>query len=198
MINRSLCFICVFVISHLSSQLTNEVSLQVTGFIGGSVVLPCPSTEPGHKRQDIEVHWRHNNSENVYDIIKGEESVEFQNKQYKNRVETFPDKYTEGNFSIKLLNLQHTDAGDFICFINHSDEQEIVMLEIQGKKGEKENNSKTQHQCKETEADCEENSLLALWIVLAVLAAISVGVLIFYFIKKPKLLRCKKKSDQVL
>ncbi|XP_026098594.1 CD276 antigen homolog [Carassius auratus] len=106
-------FLLVFVI-------VNEVSLQesVEGFIGGSAVLPCSSKEPPLTVQDIDlVRWRHNYDQNVYEIINGQDSVEEQDPVYRNRVESFPEEYLRGNFSIKLNNLQHTDAGEYTCYI---------------------------------------------------------------------------------
>ncbi|KAG1939882.1 butyrophilin-like protein [Pimephales promelas] len=84
-----------------------HVSLQetVAAVIGGSVLLPCSSTEEDHKPQDFNVHWRHNGSELVYDIVNGENSLELQNLRYKNRTECFPQEFERGNFSIKLNNL---------------------------------------------------------------------------------------------
>ncbi|KAL0153356.1 hypothetical protein M9458_051352, partial [Cirrhinus mrigala] len=99
----------------------------VEAVIGGSVVLLCSSTEHD---QDTAVHWRHNCSKIVYDIIKGKDSVEKQEQQYKNRAETFPDEYERGNFSIKLNNLTHADAGRYSCYITPSDEQKKIQLII--------------------------------------------------------------------
>ncbi|XDV22150.1 hypothetical protein PO909_027108, partial [Leuciscus waleckii] len=133
----SCCFICVFAV------LINKVSLQETvhreGVIGDSVLLPCSSTKHDLKPQDINVHWRHNSSKLVYDIVKGKDSLERQDPEYKNRAETFPEEYTRGNFSIKLINLQYTDAGKYICFITHSSEQPTVQLIISESTAEKEN-----------------------------------------------------------
>ncbi|XP_059425745.1 selection and upkeep of intraepithelial T-cells protein 8-like isoform X1 [Carassius carassius] len=99
--------------------LTSEVSLKETveGFIGGSAVLPCSSKEPPLTVQDVEVLWRHR-GHNVYSIINGQVSVEGQDPEYKNRTESFPEEYLSGNFSIKLNNLQHTDAGSYKCYIS--------------------------------------------------------------------------------
>ncbi|XP_043078291.1 myelin-oligodendrocyte glycoprotein-like [Puntigrus tetrazona] len=116
-------FVCV------SAVLIKKVSLQVTGVVGGSVVLPCSSTEHDHKAQDTEVHWRQN-GKILFDIINGEDSLAQQNPQYKNRTETFPEEYVTGNFSIKLNNLQHTDSGKYICLISHSSEHKTVELII--------------------------------------------------------------------
>ncbi|XP_016365869.1 uncharacterized protein LOC107706620 [Sinocyclocheilus rhinocerous] len=119
-------FVCLFAV------LINKVSLDVTveGVTGGSVVLPCSSTEHDLKLQDTDVHWRHNGSKIVFDIIKADESLEKQDQWYKNRAETFPEEYVRGNFSIKLSGLTHADAGKYICLITPSDEQETVELII--------------------------------------------------------------------
>ncbi|XP_016382990.1 uncharacterized protein LOC107719949 [Sinocyclocheilus rhinocerous] len=105
------CFLPVFLF-------INGVSLQetVVGFIGGSAVLPCSSKDPPHTIQGIGVYWRHS-SQNVYGIIYGKVSVEGQDPEYRNRTESFPEEYMRGNFSIKLNNLQHTDAGEYKCYI---------------------------------------------------------------------------------
>ncbi|XP_065115845.1 uncharacterized protein [Paramisgurnus dabryanus] len=135
----SFCIICVFAL------LINKVSLQdvnddVEGVTGGSVVLPCATSEIQHKLSDINVHWRHNDSLIVCDIVRGKFSLQHQDFTYKNRVETFPTEYERGNFSLKLNNLTHTDAGHYQCFIKHSSEQVITQLTINeatGQMGEK-------------------------------------------------------------
>lgn len=120
----SFCFICVFAL------LVNKVCLQVTveGFIGGSVVLPCSSTEHDLKPQDIDVYWVYSVRTYVFDIIKGNESEAGQDPRYKNRAKMFSDEYLRGNFSLKLINLTETDAGKYTCYITHSEEQETVEL----------------------------------------------------------------------
>ncbi len=115
----------------------NSVSLQITveANIGGSVVLPCflAKRELNHlKLQDVIVYWRHNSSNIVHDIINGEDSVDQQDPRFKNRTETFPDEYLKGNFSLKLNNLQHSDAGQYICYITHSFKYPTVQLLING------------------------------------------------------------------
>uniref|UniRef100_A0A8C2BIU1 Ig-like domain-containing protein n=1 Tax=Cyprinus carpio TaxID=7962 RepID=A0A8C2BIU1_CYPCA len=119
-------FICV------SAVLIHKVSLQLTveGFNGGSVVLPCSSAEHDHELQDINVFWRHNDSKIVFDIIKGNNSVEQQEPRYKNR--TFPEEYKRGNFNIRLTALNHADAGKYTCLIAHSSEYQTVVLIIKG------------------------------------------------------------------
>ncbi|KAA0712406.1 hypothetical protein E1301_Tti018233 [Triplophysa tibetana] len=113
--------------------LINRVSLQVVDVVdvvGGSVDLPCSSKNNKHNLDDINVRWRHNGSKNVYDIIKGIGSVERQDPVYMNRIKTFPGEYEKGNFTLKLNNLRHTDAGEYLCYITHSSELRKVQLLI--------------------------------------------------------------------
>ncbi|XP_056125768.1 CD276 antigen homolog isoform X1 [Rhinichthys klamathensis goyatoka] len=179
------CFICVFAV------LINKVSLQVTvkAVIGGSVLLPCSSTEHDLKPQDTDVHWRHNGSKLVYDIVKGEDSLQLQHPLYKNRAERLPDVYERGNFSIKLNNLTHTDAGKYTCIITHSSELQTVLLIINESTAGKESKS-TDHENPEDEtgSDSVETSLNWLFILLIVLSIsiLPIGCLIVYYCRREK------------
>uniref|UniRef100_A0A8C1XGD9 Ig-like domain-containing protein n=1 Tax=Cyprinus carpio TaxID=7962 RepID=A0A8C1XGD9_CYPCA len=88
----------------------------IVGYVGDSVVLPCSSEL---NTEDITVHWRHNDTLKVYDIINGKVSVEEQDSVYKNRTESFPQSYKTGNFSLKLNNLQYNDTGNYTCHITN-------------------------------------------------------------------------------
>ncbi|KAI7791059.1 hypothetical protein IRJ41_008406 [Triplophysa rosa] len=105
---------------------------EVEGVIGGSVVLPCSGREDQPSIEYIEVYWRHNNSLNVYEINKGKGSAEKQKLEYKNRVETFPEGYLKGNFSLQLNNLRDTDAGTYSCYINKEQAIQKVKLHLKG------------------------------------------------------------------
>ncbi len=100
------------------------------GFIGGSVVLPCSASEPQLTTEYIIVNWRYGDRLIVHAIINGKDSVEEQDPQYRNRAESFPGEYMRENLSIKLNNLQHTDAGKYQCYIIK--ESTIVELHIKG------------------------------------------------------------------
>lgn len=91
----------MLLLSLILNSLLFSVCLQATveGNIGGFAVLPCSSIDNGFKHGDITVYWRHNSSQNVYDILEGKGSVEKQDPAYKNRVETFPNEYMKGNFT---------------------------------------------------------------------------------------------------
>ncbi|KAI5088954.1 V-set domain-containing T-cell activation inhibitor 1-like, partial [Silurus meridionalis] len=79
---------------------------------GDSVILPCSA---GGNEKDI--FWRHNNTKTVYDIIESKEDFDDQDAAFRGRVEGFPSKFTEGNYSIRLKNVIHSDAGNYSCHI---------------------------------------------------------------------------------
>lgn len=92
----------------------------VVGDIGGFAVLPCSARERPLTTEDITVNWRHNNKTlKVFEIIKGKVSVEEQDSVFKNRAETFPQEYLNGNFSLKVNNLQRSDTGIYKCYITN-------------------------------------------------------------------------------
>ncbi|XP_059360593.1 uncharacterized protein LOC132098524 [Carassius carassius] len=171
---KSGCFFCVFAV------LIHKVCLQVTveGVIGGSVVLPCSSTQQDLKLQDISVHWRHNDTEIVYDIVKGEDVVLVQNTRYKNRAKTFSDEYLRGNFSIKLNDLQHTDGGKFSCLITPSDEQETIQLNIEELTAGKGN--KSIEQANQGSAQTNTGIIICVAVILIVLILISAMAYFMY------------------
>uniref|UniRef100_A0A8C2EDY0 Ig-like domain-containing protein n=1 Tax=Cyprinus carpio TaxID=7962 RepID=A0A8C2EDY0_CYPCA len=182
------CLENVLYIQCWALKINFNLSLQVTveGFIGGSVVLPCSSDDHDHKLQDTDVHWRHNGSIYVYDIINGKDSNEEQDPRYKNRTKTFPEEYARGNFSIKFSGLTHADAGKYICYITTLDEQETVELIINGCSNvvfsptTEEGNTRTDE---ETRPDSVEKSWL--WILVAtLLTVLSVLFIVIIFRKK--------------
>lgn len=105
---------------------------EVEGVIGASVVLPCSGRKDQPSLEYIEVYWRHNNSLKVYEINKGKGSAEKQQLEFKNRVETFPERYLKGNFSLQLNNLRDTDAGTYSCYINKEGDIQKVKLHLRG------------------------------------------------------------------
>ncbi|XP_046696638.1 V-set domain-containing T-cell activation inhibitor 1-like isoform X2 [Silurus meridionalis] len=92
--------------------LLNKESITVEVVQGDSVILPCSA---GGNEKDI--FWRHNNTKTVYDIIESKEDFDDQDAAFRGRVEGFPSKFTEGNYSIRLKNVIHSDAGNYSCHI---------------------------------------------------------------------------------
>ncbi|XP_067252829.1 HERV-H LTR-associating protein 2 [Chanodichthys erythropterus] len=110
---RRCCFIYLLVL------LIDAASLHrfVEGDEGGSVVLPCSKSSIVLEEKHLTVHWRHNDTKNVYDIIQGEVSVKEQDPAYKNRAEVLPKELKKGQIFLKITNLQLSDRGTFLCFV---------------------------------------------------------------------------------
>lgn len=114
------CFIYIFFV------FLNRVSLDVTvkHFVGDSAVLQCSYTADRNKVHTV--NWLFND-ENVYQFSPG--SPEIKN----NRVESFPDEYVKGNYSIKIKKLEQTDEGGYTCLITPAYHHENIHLIIEPK-----------------------------------------------------------------
>ncbi|KAK2907128.1 hypothetical protein Q8A67_006113 [Cirrhinus molitorella] len=100
--------------------------------------------------------------------------------EYKNRAKTFPQEYLKGNFSIKINKLKHTDAGQYICYITHSDEYKTVQLIINGSiSTEQENQGET-----EPERMGLSLSLLLVCIILPVVLFMGIVLIVVFWRKK--------------
>ncbi|XP_051764549.1 CD276 antigen homolog [Ctenopharyngodon idella] len=110
---RRCCFIYLLVL------LIDTASLHrlVEGVEGGSVVLLCSKSSTVLEEKHLTVHWRHNDTRNVYDIIQGEVSVKEQDPAYKNRAEVLSEELKKGQIFLKLTDLKLSDRGTFLCFV---------------------------------------------------------------------------------
>uniref|UniRef100_A0A8C1Q5V8 Ig-like domain-containing protein n=1 Tax=Cyprinus carpio TaxID=7962 RepID=A0A8C1Q5V8_CYPCA len=112
-------YIISVLLLDFTGAFSEPVRVTVKGFVGESAVFPCsiPDSEIQGKIEKFNVHWRDNEDKLVCDIIASNRTCTDQDPKYKFRVETFPDEYKKGNFSIKLSSLQKTDARKYICHI---------------------------------------------------------------------------------
>uniref|UniRef100_A0A671KIJ2 Ig-like domain-containing protein n=1 Tax=Sinocyclocheilus anshuiensis TaxID=1608454 RepID=A0A671KIJ2_9TELE len=117
---------CIIISTHFLLSLQDPV--QITGGVGGSVILPCSYKEKELKPEEINEFWRYNNSMVVYNIDNGSPSIEGQDAMFKYRTEGFPTEYVNGNFSLRLNHLSFIDAGQFSCFISLVDEEHKLTL----------------------------------------------------------------------
>jgi len=102
--------VCLLVV--VLGSFSSPVVTAVSGFIGDSVILPC--SIPESELEGAAVHWRDDQGNKVFDIFV---NTTDEDKEYKNRVETFPDEQKKGNVSIRLIGLQKTDEGMFTCTV---------------------------------------------------------------------------------
>lgn len=123
-------FVRCWVIHLLFLNLIDKGSLQVTGFVGDSVLIPCSYQDRELKPEQINVFWRYNANKNVYDIEKGKPSTKKQNPMFKGRITSFLQEHKNGNFSLLLSNLMVTDAGQFSCDIPDVKMESKLMLHV--------------------------------------------------------------------
>ncbi|KAA0708682.1 hypothetical protein E1301_Tti008064 [Triplophysa tibetana] len=93
--------------------------LDVTGYLGESVVLPCSCTEPQAKPHQLK--WKYVGK---YDEIYPSEHIE----RYKNRV-TLLNQNTPGNLSLLLSSLTKEDKGDYQCSVS-PDQYTYIRLHV--------------------------------------------------------------------
>nr|XP_055074615.1 CD276 antigen-like [Misgurnus anguillicaudatus] len=119
--------IYVFVLLINSKQVCLKVTVQY--FVGDSAILNCSYSED--KKQVDKVFWRHNDSKKVYEFSPVNISQDVKSKSI--RVESFPDEYKRGNYSIKIKELKTNDEGKYTCFITPADHYENMYLIIKAK-----------------------------------------------------------------
>lgn len=103
----------------------------ITGFKGEDVLLPCIYKGRDLPKQ-VSVHWRDKDDKKVLVIIESSPKFNSQDQIFKDRVESFPDVYKDGNFSVILKNLQQTDSGTYICNFPTLQFSSTVQLSVSG------------------------------------------------------------------
>ncbi|XP_014878048.1 butyrophilin subfamily 2 member A1-like [Poecilia latipinna] len=111
-------FISLILLIHLNEgQQEADSSQTIRAMPGDDVVLPCHVDPPQDLSQftvewgrpDLKprfVHVWHNQKEYLAD----------QNKVFKGRTSLFNDKLKDGNFSLKLSDVRHSDNGRYRCY----------------------------------------------------------------------------------
>ncbi|XP_056619732.1 uncharacterized protein LOC130433947 [Triplophysa dalaica] len=99
-----------------------QQTLEVTGYSGGSVVLPCSCTDPQTKPHQLIWTYHQGNYTEIYPS----EHIE----RYKNRV-TLLNQTTPGDLSLLLSSLTKEDDGDYQCYVS-SDQYTYIRLHVKG------------------------------------------------------------------
>ncbi|XP_044531470.1 V-set domain-containing T-cell activation inhibitor 1 [Gracilinanus agilis] len=105
-----------------SSSLSGRHSITVTtltsaGNIGEDGILSC-TFEPDIKLSDIVIQWLKEGVIGlVHEFKKGKDDLSDQDDMFKGRTAVFADQVIVGNASLKLKNVQLTDAGTYKCYI---------------------------------------------------------------------------------
>ncbi|XP_036420119.1 CD276 antigen homolog [Colossoma macropomum] len=101
----------------------------VESFVGDVVILPCSNSDKALLRK-LRAFWRFRDSSTVYDVIESRASLDDQDALFRGRVDSFPDEWAKGNFSIKLSSVKKTDGGTYTCFLPAINTQASVYLTV--------------------------------------------------------------------
>ncbi|XP_041635550.1 uncharacterized protein LOC121504641 isoform X3 [Cheilinus undulatus] len=83
--------------------------------IGGTAILHL-NLNTTLDRNDVKVEWCHD-KKHVHVFENNGSYLEYQLKAYKNRAFLFEGQISEGNVSLKLINVTEQDAGNYTCII---------------------------------------------------------------------------------
>uniref|UniRef100_A0A8C7CBN3 Ig-like domain-containing protein n=1 Tax=Oncorhynchus kisutch TaxID=8019 RepID=A0A8C7CBN3_ONCKI len=111
------CWLPVCVILLIGPQVSSQV--KVEGFKGDNVILPCTYIEKALK--NVTIFGQTTDDVTVYSIIDG-----------KADLANMFSEWTNGNFSLLLIDLNGTDSGSYSCFIPTEDILRQVELSVQG------------------------------------------------------------------
>lgn len=101
-------------------QLSASVSKEVTGYTGGSVLLPCSCTDP---QSTVKFTWLKLNGRHRNEVFK--------NESFKGRLKLFNENSPE-NLSLLISDLRKKDEGLYRCEISHTNYKDI-QVKIKGK-----------------------------------------------------------------
>ncbi|XP_044043582.1 CD276 antigen homolog [Siniperca chuatsi] len=113
---------------------TVTCQVNVVGFIGDTVLLPCFYSDVSALKDPFSVFWRDKDNSNVLDIKDNAPDISAQGAKFKNRVSSFQELYKKGNFSITVKNVQQSDSGTYECHIRSVDFEQRVSLSVSGKR----------------------------------------------------------------
>ncbi|XP_057558208.1 V-set domain-containing T-cell activation inhibitor 1 [Hippopotamus amphibius kiboko] len=92
-------------------------TLTSTGNIGEDGILSC-TFEPDIKLSDIVIQWQKEGVIGlVHEFKEGKDDLSDQDEMFRGRTAVFTDQVIVGNASLRLKNVQLTDAGIYKCYI---------------------------------------------------------------------------------
>ncbi|XP_030009471.1 uncharacterized protein LOC115432695 [Sphaeramia orbicularis] len=133
-----LVLILVLVLVLTADEASAQRSVHVSE--GADAVLPC--TYPGGPPpSDVSIYWKDKHDNQVLTIQNDKMDPRNQSPGYRNRTQSFPHQYKDGNFSLVLMKVDGSDAGLFECHIIPEGFQQNVRLNVTSKRGSPESGS---------------------------------------------------------
>ncbi|MEQ2182459.1 hypothetical protein GOODEAATRI_022482, partial [Goodea atripinnis] len=106
-----------------------DSSQSVTAMVGEDVVLPC-LLEPPKDASQMTLEWGRPDLKPrfVFVSLDGQAYPADQNEAYKGRSSVFPDKLKNGDISLKLSDVRHSDNGRYRCYLPKEKKEYFVTL----------------------------------------------------------------------
>ncbi|KAK1169693.1 hypothetical protein AOXY_G8553 [Acipenser oxyrinchus oxyrinchus] len=150
----------------------------VLGIIRNSVTIPCEYENEGIiERKNISIEWRTSDSLIVHSFVHGEDKLDNQAPQYKNRTKIFKTEVEHGNFSLRLSDIIPKDMKEYKCFFHKEDSStskrvDTVCLNVAGHYTEPFISTSSHRENSEVDFTCTSSSGFPKPIDLAVTCAI--------------------------
>ncbi|XP_044840101.1 butyrophilin subfamily 1 member A1-like [Mauremys mutica] len=103
----------------------------VTTILGQEAVLPCHLSPP-MSAANMEVRWFRSQFVSFVHLYRdGKDQYEGQIPEYQGRTELLKAGLTDGNVLLRILNIRHSDEGQYLCFVQDDTFYEETVLELQ-------------------------------------------------------------------
>ncbi|XP_024074936.1 butyrophilin subfamily 1 member A1-like [Terrapene carolina triunguis] len=101
----------------------------VTAILGQEAVLPC-HLSPRMSAANMEVRWFRSEYLSIVHLYRGKDQYDGQMPQYQGRTELLKAGLTDGNVSLRILNIRRSDEGQYHCFVQDDTFYEETVLEL--------------------------------------------------------------------
>uniref|UniRef100_A0A8C0H321 Butyrophilin subfamily 1 member A1 n=1 Tax=Chelonoidis abingdonii TaxID=106734 RepID=A0A8C0H321_CHEAB len=102
----------------------------VTAIVGEAIVLPC-HLSPRMSAENMEVRWFRSEFLSFVHLYQhGKDQYGNQMPDYRGRTELLKAGITDGNVSLQILNIRHSDEGQYNCFVQDGSVYEEAPLEL--------------------------------------------------------------------
>ncbi|KAM7145505.1 butyrophilin subfamily 1 member A1-like isoform 2-T2 [Macrochelys suwanniensis] len=102
----------------------------VTAIVGEAIVLPC-HLSPRMSAENMEVRWFRSEFLSFVHLYQhGKDQYGQQMPEYRGRTELLKAGITDGNVSLQILNIRHSDEGQYNCFVQDGPFYEEALMEL--------------------------------------------------------------------
>ncbi|XP_044837718.1 butyrophilin subfamily 1 member A1-like isoform X2 [Mauremys mutica] len=127
--------IIFFIIYHIHKLESAQFNVTgpghpVTAVVGEATVLPC-HLSPRMSAENMEVRWFRSDFLSFVHLYQhGKDQYGNQMPDYHGRTELLKAGITDGNVSLQILNIRHSDEGQYNCFVQDGSFYEEAPLEL--------------------------------------------------------------------